>query len=115
AVTALIVVFGLVGTGVAMLVGSVANDADQATTLGVGVSMLLGAFGGAMVPPEVFPDIMRTISHVTPHAWAIDAFREVALRQAGIGAILPQLGVLVAMAAALLALATVRFRKALVG
>lgn len=28
-----------------------------------------------MMPPEVFPDIMRTLSHITLHAWAIDALR----------------------------------------
>ncbi len=75
--------------------------------------MLLGAFGGAMVPPEVFPDIMRTVSHVTPHAWAIDALRDVALRDAGIGGILPQLAVLLGFAGVLLTLATLRFRRAI--
>ena len=112
---AVIVVFGLVGTGVAMLVGSISNDPDQANSLGVGVAMLLGAFGGAMVPPEVFPDVMRTLSHITTHAWAIDALRDIALRQAGIVQVLPQLGVLLGMAAVLLAAATWRFRKALAG
>ena len=33
-----------------------------------------------MVPPEVFPETMRTLGHITPHAWAMDALREVALR-----------------------------------
>ena len=112
---AVIVLFGLVGTGVAMLVGSISNDPDQANSLGVGVAMLLGAFGGAMVPPEVFPDVMRILSHITPHAWAIDALRDIALRQAGILQVLPQLGVLLGMAAVLLAAATWRFRKALAG
>lgn len=112
---AVIVLFGLVGTGVAMIVGSISNDPDQANSLGVGVSMLLGAFGGAMVPPEVFPEVMRTLPHITPHAWAIDALRDIALRQAGIVQVLPQLGVLLGMAAVLLAAATWRFRKALAG
>jgi ABC-2 type transport system permease protein len=77
--------------------------------------MLLGAFGGAMVPPEVFPEIMRTLSHVTPHAWAIDALRDVALRDADLVAVLPKLAILAAFAAVLLALATFRFRRAIVG
>jgi ABC-2 type transport system permease protein len=110
-----VVIYGLVGTGVAMLVGSIASNPEQAGSAGVGVAMLLGAFGGAMVPPEVFPDIMRTLSFATPHAWAIDAFRDLALRDADLVAILPQLGVLLAFAVVLIGLATIRFRRALVG
>ena len=109
-----VVVYGLVGTGVAMLVGSVAGNPEQASSAGVGAAMLLGAFGGAMVPPEVFPDVMRTLSFLTPHAWAIDAFRELALRDGDLVAILPQVAVLLGFAVVLIGLATVRFRRALV-
>jgi ABC-2 type transport system permease protein len=58
---------------------------------------------------------MRTLSFVTPHAWAIDAFRDLALRDADLVAILPQLGVLLGFAVVLIGLATLRFRRALVG
>ena len=109
---AVIVAFGLVSTGVAMLVGSIATNAEQASSIGVGFAMLLGAFGGAMVPPEIFPDVMRTLSHVTPHAWAIDGLRAVAIRDADLVGVAPQLAVLLAFATVLLGLATVRFRRA---
>lgn len=108
---AVIVAFGLVSTGVAMLVGSIATNPEQASSIGVGIAMLLGAFGGAMVPPEIFPDIMRTVSHVTPHAWAIDGLRAVAIRDADLIGVLPQLAVLLAFAAVLIGVATVRFRR----
>ena len=75
AATVLVVSFALVGTGVAMLIGSFANNADQAGTFGVFAGMMLGFLGGAMVPIEVFGEPMRTIAHLTPHAWAIDGFR----------------------------------------
>jgi ABC-2 type transport system permease protein len=112
AASAVIVAFGLVSTGVAMLVGSIATNAEQASSIGVGFAMLLGAFGGAMVPPEVFPEIMRTVSHVTPHAWAIDGLRAVAIRDADLVGVLPQIAVLMAFGVVLLGLATVRFRQA---
>ncbi|HSK52995.1 MAG TPA: ABC transporter permease [Clostridia bacterium] len=115
AATLVVVAFALVATGAAMLVGSVATNPEQASSMGVGLSMLLAAFGGAMVPPEVFPEIMRTASHVTPHAWAIDAFRALTLRDETIAGILPQLAVLAGFAAVLLGLATVRFRRAIAG
>jgi ABC-2 type transport system permease protein len=115
ATMAVIVTFALVATGVAMLVGAIATNPEQASSVGVGLAMLLAAFGGAMVPPEIFPDIMRTLSHVTPHSWAIDALRDVTLRDAGLGGILPELGVLLAFAAGFLALAAWRFRRAITG
>jgi ABC-2 type transport system permease protein len=115
AATLVLVAFALVSSGAAMLVGSIATNPEQASSIGVGLAMLLAAFGGAMVPPEVFPDIMRTMSHVTPHAWAIDAFRDLTLRDADLAGIAPQLAVLLGFAAVLIALATVRFRRAIVG
>src|SRR5660398_238413 len=45
---------------------------------------------------------MRTIAHITPHAWAYDAFAKIQRHDAGLVDILPQLGVLAAMAAVLL-------------
>jgi ABC-2 type transport system permease protein len=113
AASAIVVAFALVGTGVAMLVGTVASNADQAASLGVAVAMLLGAFGGAMVPPEVFPDVMRTLSFATPHAWAIDGLRDIVLRDANLFGVVPQLAVLAVFAAALLTLAVLLFRRAI--
>jgi ABC-2 type transport system permease protein len=68
-----------------------------------------------MVPPEVFPEAMRTIGHLTPHAWAMDAFRALTFDGADLGEILPELAVLLGFAVVLLGLATVRFRRVIVG
>jgi ABC-2 type transport system permease protein len=108
----LIVAFALVGAGAAMLIGAVANNAEQASSLGVVGGLGLAAIGGAMVPAEIFPPIMQTISRFTPHRWAIDGLGDVAA-----GSPLPdvmlQLGVLLAFAAVLMTLAVWRFRIAL--
>jgi len=111
----LIVMFALVGTGAAMVVGAFASNPDQAGTLGVFAGMALGALGGAMVPIEIFGEPMRSIAHVTPHAWAIDGFRSLLFDRATIVQIAPQLGVLGAMALALIAIATVKLRRQLTG
>ena len=71
-----IVLFALVGTGAAMTVGVFARNADQASALGVVLGMVLGALGGAMVPLELFGEPMSSLAQLTPHAWAIDAFRD---------------------------------------
>ena len=108
-----VVVFALVGTGAAMVVGVFANDVDQAGALGVMAGMLLGALGGAMVPLEIFPEPMHTIAFLTPQAWAIQGFRTVGLREGGVTDILPELAVLGLFALGLVALGTWRFRRVL--
>ena len=112
--TLVVVAFSLVAAGVAMLIGAVANNAEQASSIGVFVGLGIAAIGGSMVPPEIFPEPMATISWLTPHRWALDAFREL-VAGAGVVDILPQLAVLFAAAAVVLALATWRLRVALTG
>jgi ABC-2 type transport system permease protein len=108
-----VVLFGLVATGAALLAGALFRNEQQASGAGVMLGLGLGAIGGCMVPLQIFPPTLRTIAHVTPQAWANDAFAELVGDNAGIAAILPNLGVLAAMAAALLAVATWRFRRVL--
>ncbi len=108
----LVISFSLVSAGVAMLVGAVSSNAEQAGSLGIFVGLGLAALGGCMIPPEIFPPIMDTISWFTPHRWALDGFREI-IGGATVAAILPQLGVLMGAAVVLLAVATWRLRIAL--
>jgi ABC-2 type transport system permease protein len=109
---ALVILFSLVGAAVAMLIGAVANNAEQAGSIGVFAGLGVGAIGGSMVPPEIFPEPMATISWLTPHRWALDGFREL-IAGADLVAILPQLGVLLAVAALILAVATWQLRRAI--
>jgi ABC-2 type transport system permease protein len=113
ATSAIVIAFALVATGAAMVVGAFAGNSTQVVALAPGIGMMLGLLGGTMVPPEIFPPVMLTISHVTPHAWALDGFRQLALRGGGLLAVLPEVGVLLLFAAALLSLAVVRFRRVL--
>jgi len=108
-----VVVFALIGTGAAMVVGVFANDVDQAGALGVMAGMLLGALGGAMVPLEIFPEPMHSIGFLTPHAWAIQGLRSVGLRGSGVADILPELAMLGLFALALVALGSWQFRRVL--
>jgi ABC-2 type transport system permease protein len=109
----LIVMFCLVTTGVAMLAGSVFSNDQQASSVGVFLGMGLGALGGCMLPLAMFTGVMRTVAHLTPHAWTIDAFSQLVQHDGGLGDILPNLAVLAGMAAALLTIASWRLRKAL--
>jgi ABC-2 type transport system permease protein len=109
----LVVMFALVGTGVAMLIGTVASNADQAGTVGVFAGMALGFLGGAMVPLELFSGTMRTVAFLTPQAWAIQGFRKLAFQGAGPAGIGTELGVLLLFAAVPLAIAALRLRRSL--
>jgi len=109
----IVVLFALVGTGAAMVVGVFSNNPDQAGALGVMAGMLLGALGGAMVPLEIFPEPAHTLAFLTPQAWAIQGLREVALRGGSVIDVLRELGVLVLYAVALMAVGTWQFRRIL--
>jgi len=113
AVAAIVLAFALVSGGAAVLVGSLASNPSQAGALGPALALLLGLLGGAMVPAEVFPDMMRTLSHLTPHAWALDALRSLGEPGTGVAAIAQQLAVLVVFAAVLFAISGVRLRQVL--
>ena len=96
--------FGAVAAAAAMVVGSVMDNDAAANGVGVGAGLVLGALGGCMTPLELFPDTLRTVAHLTPHAWAYEAFAEIQRHEAGLLDVAPQLGVLAAMATALLVL-----------
>jgi ABC-2 type transport system permease protein len=110
---AIVLVFALVGTGGAMLMGSIFSNDQQAGGLGVLLGLGLAALGGAMVPIELFPSTMETVAKFTPHAWAIDAYSELVRRDGTLVDILPQLGMLLVFAAVFLSLATWRLHRVL--
>lgn len=113
ATVAIVTIFSFVGAGAAMLVGSIASNPSQAGALGPALGLVFGLIGGTMVPIEVFPEAMRTAAHITPHAWAMDAFRALLFDDATLVDILPQLGVLALFAVVLVGLAVFRFHRLL--
>ncbi len=66
-----------------------------------------------MWPLSIVSSIMREVGHATPHAWAVDAWTDLLSRHGTVTTIAPQLGVLLAFAAALLALSTNRLARQL--
>ncbi|WP_127126948.1 ABC transporter permease [Georgenia sp. SYP-B2076] len=105
--------FAAVAAGAAMVIGSLVDNDGAATGVGVGLGLVLAALGGSMLPLELFPDTLRAVAHVTPHAWAYDAFAQIQRHEGALVDVLPQLGVLAAMAVALLALGAWVLRRSL--
>jgi len=112
---ALLVSFALVGAGAGMLLGSVLRTEQQAIGLGLLVGLGLGALGGCMVPLELFSPAMRTVAHLTPHAWALDGYAELVRHDGSLADVLPYVGILLGYAALLLGLAAWRLRRSITG
>jgi len=115
ATAAIVASFALVATAAALLVGAVVDNKSQSTALGLSLGLASAALGGCMVPFEVFPGWLETAAHITPHAWAVDAFTEVIQRDGGIGQVGTELLVLVLYGVVLLIGASLALRRAIVG
>ena len=79
--------------------------------LGLGLGLGLAALGGSMVPLEIFPDTIRQVAMITPHAWANQAMAELVRRDGQLGDVLVELAVLAAFAAVILTAAAVMLRR----
>ena len=108
-----VVLFALVATSVGLLVGATVSDPEQAQAAGIPIAIALAMLGGCMWPLEIVPPFMRTIGHLTPHAWAMDAWVALIFDRAGVADIAVELAVLAAFAVVLGLLARRRLRRAL--
>lgn len=109
----LVTVWALVGTGAGVLAGTLFATPEQAGSIGPAIGIAFGMLGGCMWPLEIVPPVMKTIGHVVPHGWAVDAWTQLVAEGAGVSGIGKELLVLCAFAGVLLALATVRLRAVL--
>ena len=109
----ILIAFSAVGAGAGILLGATFKNDQQASGIGVMLSLGLAALGGAMLPLELFGPTMQQVAHLTPHAWALDGFAELVRRGGTTVDILPELGVLSLYAAVLLILAGWRLRVAI--
>ncbi|WP_277209540.1 ABC transporter permease [Isoptericola croceus] len=110
-VTAVVVLFCLIATGAAMMVGAWVKQPQQAPAIGMPIGIVLGMLGGCLWPREVAGDALSTIGYVSPHTWAMDALLTLADPGTGITSILPELAVLAGMAVLALGVAVVAFRR----
>lgn len=112
-VLVVVTLFGLIASGLALVVGVVVDSEGPASGVAVGAGLLLAALGGCMVPLELFTDGLRRVAMFTPHAWAYEALAEIQRRDGGVLDVLPQLGVLAAMAVGVLGVGSLLLRRSL--
>jgi len=73
--------------GVASLLAVLASSAEQATTIGGILNILLGAIGGVMVPKFIMPEAMQKLSQISPMSWGLDGFLDIFLKAGDISMI----------------------------
>jgi len=112
-VGAVVLVFSAVSAGAGMLLGAVLRTEDQVGGIAVPVGLALAAFGGSMLPLELFSDTARTFAGITPHAWGNRAFAELVRRDAGLSDVAGEVGVLLVFAVVLVAAGALAQRRAL--
>ncbi|NIK59124.1 ABC transporter permease [Kribbella shirazensis] len=113
AAVVLIGTWAVVGTGAGMLSGAVFKTPDQASAIGPVIGIAFAMLGGCMWPLAIVPDAVRTLGHITPHAWAVDAWITVLSRDGGVADIAGNLAVLAAFALGMLTLASAVLQRRL--
>lgn len=102
--------FVLCCTGLTFAIAPSLSSERQAGVVAQLLGLTLAALGGAWWPLEIVPRFMQWIGHLSPVAWAMDAFRDLIFYGGGWGDILPEIGVLLAAAALCFGLGIWRFR-----
>ncbi len=115
AATVLIVDWALVGAGAGMLAGTVFRTPEQASAIGPALGIAFGMLGGCMWPLAIVGSTMRTVGHIAPQAWAVDAWTDLLSRHGTVATIAPQLLVIATFALGFLGLAWLRLRHKLTG
>ena len=103
----------LAATGLAMLIASMARTETQVAVYGTLLVLVLAGLSGSLMPRELMPDEMKSMSKFTPHAWALEAYAELlnpATSVINSTTILTSCGVLSVMGVVLTLLAWLRLR-----
>ncbi len=93
-----------------LLIGTLAQTEDQVIILALIPMFVLAGMGGAWVPLEYTGKAFQAIGHLLPTAWAMDSFENIVIRGLGLESVLLPVGIMVAYAAGLFALAAWRFK-----
>ena len=111
-VTALIVIsfaLSLAAIGLSILIATVVDSVEQATTIGGILNVLLGAIGGVMVPKFVMPEFMQEFANISPMSWGLEGFLDLFLRKGNLSDVLNEVLALTLFGLVLLFIAAIIF------
>jgi ABC-type Na+ efflux pump permease subunit len=69
----------LAAMGLALLVAALARTEIQVAIFGTLLVIALAFISGCLIPRELMPEEVRHFTLITPHAWALDAYRQLML------------------------------------
>ncbi len=98
-------------TSLGAFIAAFARDANQANIFGSVVALVSAALGGNFTSPFNFPEWLDFLSKFTVNRWSIDGFADLTLFNLGVGEVLPEIGVLLAIAAVFFVLGLWQFRR----
>jgi ABC-2 type transport system permease protein len=105
-----IAVFALAMAALSIFIGSVLAKEDVIIGLAVLLANIFAGLGGCWWPNEIVPAGVRKVGMISPAYWAMDALTKLRFFQGGFLDILPHVGVLLALAIVLGAVAARAFR-----
>jgi ABC-2 type transport system permease protein len=91
--------------GLGLLITAFTRDAAQAGVVSAAIALVSAILGGTFIQAQAYPAWLQPLSKLTINRWALDGFTDLTLRRQGFGDILPEAGVLIALAAIYFALA----------
>lgn len=106
----LVIGVALGASGWGILLASFAKNAYQVSSLGTALMLLFGILGGVFISVDTYGGVMKLISKITPHAWAMDGFLTLALGGAMNDIVIDLVGLL-AMAVILFGISVIVSRK----
>lgn len=104
------VAFSLAATSLTFALATFLRTEGQAGQLTTLLGLSLAALGGAWWPLDVVPDFMKVIGHLSPIAWVMDGFQDIIWYQRGLIDVLPEIGVLLGIAAVLFVIGIMNFK-----
>ncbi len=94
-----------------LFVVAIAPNADAASPIATFIVLSMSAIGGAWFPVSFMPDYIQSFSKLTLVYWSVEGFTDVLWASRPLSAVLPHIGILTGIAAAVMAFSIWRFRR----
>lgn len=101
----------LFSASLGLLIGVLAKSEQQVIVFALIPMFVLAGLGGAWMPLEFTPEAFQRVAYFTPVAWTVDGYKDIIVRGLGVQSVLTGVGVLLAYAAVIAAVAVWRFRR----
>jgi ABC-2 type transport system permease protein len=80
----------LAAIGYGIVIGKMAVSYQQAATFGSISVVILAAIGGVWIPVFVMPQVMQTVSRLSPLNWGLSGFYQIFVRDGNWFSVLPE-------------------------